>query len=72
MDIKNEPRGVHEAAQNLRSEALLFFDIARLLSDRVAAEELCSKAFEYLSRAAERDAANKLPSPRPCGGLGNQ
>ena len=42
-------------ADRLRCEAQLCLDIARLLSDRVAAEKLRSHAANYLVRAAELD-----------------
>jgi hypothetical protein len=48
-------------ADHLRSEAQLCFDLAKLLSDRVAAEKLQSEATNYLARAAELDAHDKLP-----------
>jgi hypothetical protein len=56
-------------ADHLRLQAQFCFDIARLLSDRVAAEQLRSEAAGYLSRAVELDARNVAAS-RP--GMGSQ
>ena len=53
-------------ADRFRAEAQLCLDIARLLSDRVAAHKLRSEAAKYLVRAAELDARD-IAAARPGG-----
>ena len=53
-------------ADRFRAEAQLCLDIARLLSDRVAAQQLRSEAAKYLVRAAEIDARD-IAAARPGG-----
>lgn len=49
-------------ADHLRLQAQLCFDIAQLLSDRVAVEKIRSEACEYLARAEELDSLELAPS----------
>jgi hypothetical protein len=51
-------------ADRLRSEAQLCFDIAMLLSDRVAAAKLRCEAARHLARATELD-AREIHARRP-------
>jgi hypothetical protein len=63
-------------ADRLRLKAQLCLDIARFLSDRIAAKKLHSEASGYLTRAAELDASDIASStlprdPRPRDGAAN-
>ena len=59
-------------ADHLRSQAQLCFDIAMLLSDRVAVEKVRSEAFEYLARAAELDGLELASSAQTARRVGNR
>jgi hypothetical protein len=43
----------------MRAQARLYFDIARLLSDPMAAEEAMATAAQYLARAEEMEQAER-------------
>jgi hypothetical protein len=51
-------------ADHLRSQAQLCFDIAQLMSDRVAVEKVRSEAFECLALAGQLDALELAASPQ--------
>ena len=56
------------SSQYLRAQAQLYFDIARLLSERTAAEEAMSTAAKYLAQAEEMEQAERISSERAMAG----
>ena len=52
------------SSQYLRAQAQLYFDIARLLSERNAAEEAMATATKYLAQAEEIEQAERISSER--------
>ena len=55
------------SSQYLRAQAQLYFDIARLLSERTAADEALSTAAKYLAQAEEMEQAERISSERVAG-----
>ena len=52
------------SSQYLRAQAQLYFDIARLLTDRPAAEAALATAARYLAQADEMEQAERISSER--------
>jgi hypothetical protein len=60
--------GTVRSSQYLRAQAQLYFDIARLLSERKAAEEALATAAKYLAQAEEMEQAERISSERAMAG----